>query len=314
MAQKQLNDPPPVLEGSSFSDQMNELYQFYDHPKKLTLAQGQFLLERRLEELEFRLSENETPRDGSCLFHGLLDQMQKNPDLQDEASSHLELRWKIVNYGCDSFIKTGKLGWIHPETPEDWRKKMSRPDEFGQYEWGDDVALQLATNVLGVDIILVPAFKESAQIRNPGITIIWSREKSKYEPFYLFYYSESDFSSPHFQSIFPRSSDNLLKTYLRQNDDRGSLSLPLSLTHSASAMINLTEESLQDIPIVMDNTSFQSVQVVSENPVWSLSWTLKSLLQPLRLELLVLRRVSPELSLLLNWRMAVASYQVILII
>ena len=51
MAQKQLNDPPPVLEGSSFSDQMNELYQFYDHPKKLTLAQGQFLLERRLEVL-----------------------------------------------------------------------------------------------------------------------------------------------------------------------------------------------------------------------------------------------------------------------
>ena len=85
MAQKQLNDPPPVLEGSSFSDQTNELYQFYGHPKKLTLAQGQFLLERRLEEL--------------------------------------------------------------------------------------------TTNVLGVDIILVPAFKESAQIRNPGITIIWTTVK-----------------------------------------------------------------------------------------------------------------------------------------
>ena len=41
MAQKQLNDPPPVLERSSSSDQTNELYQFYGHPKKLTLAQGQ---------------------------------------------------------------------------------------------------------------------------------------------------------------------------------------------------------------------------------------------------------------------------------
>ena len=39
------------------------------------------------------------------------------------------------------------------------------------------------------------------------------------------------------------------------------------LTDSASVVVNLTEESLQDIPIVMDDVSFQSIQVIGENPV-----------------------------------------------
>ena len=67
-----------------------------------------------------------------------------------------------MNYGYDNFLKTKKLGWTHEETPEDWRKMMSSPDEFGQYEWGDDEVLQLATNVLSVDVVIIPAFKESA--------------------------------------------------------------------------------------------------------------------------------------------------------
>ena len=205
-------------------------FQFYGHPKKLSLEQGQFLL-RRLQELEFKLSDYETPKDGSCLFHGLLDQMSQNLDLQDEASSHLELRWKIVNFGYEYFLKTRKLGWTHEETPEEWRKMMSSPDDFGQYAWGDDVALQLAANGLGVDIAIIPAFKESAGHRDPGITIIRSIQKPKHAPLYLFYYSESDFSNPHFQSIFPRSQDNVVKIFIAQNDDRVSLSL--SLTHSA---------------------------------------------------------------------------------
>lgn len=76
---------------------------------------------------------------------------------------------------------------------------MSDPNE-----WGDDVALQLAANVLGVDIILIVAFHESAVHQDLGLTVIKSLEKCGHEPLYLFYYSETDFSSPHFQSIYPR--------------------------------------------------------------------------------------------------------------
>ena len=177
----------------------------------------------------------------------------------NQSQSAQELRWKIVNYGYDFFLKTKKLTWVNTtETPEDWRKKMSDPNE-----WGDDVALQLASNVLRVDIVLITAFHESAVHKDLGLTIINSQEKSNPEPLYLFYYSESDFSSAHFQSIFPRYADNVVKTYL------------------TSLAPSLTEESLQDIPIVLDsqysqleisNEPFQSTRVVisssvGENPV-----------------------------------------------
>ena len=122
--------------------------------------------------MDFQLSENETPKDGSCLFHGLLDQLKSNTELQDEASSAQELRWKIVNYGYDFFLKTKKLTWVNTtETPEDWRKKMSDPNE-----WGDDVAL--ASNSR--------AFEKSTVHKDLGLTINKSLEKSNPEPLYLF--------------------------------------------------------------------------------------------------------------------------------
>ena len=50
---------------------------------------------------------------------------------------------------------------------------MSDPNE-----WGDDVALQLASNVLRVDIVLITAFHESAVHKDLGLTIIKSLDKS----------------------------------------------------------------------------------------------------------------------------------------
>ena len=108
-------------------------FAFYGHPKTLTLEQGQFLLKKRLEELGFHLSENLTPGDGSCLFHGLLDQLKSNPNLRDEASTHEELRWKIVNYGYDFFLKTGKLarpGQSRRRTPSSTNSSISNTNNL----------------------------------------------------------------------------------------------------------------------------------------------------------------------------------------
>ena len=71
------------------------------------------MLERKLKDLDFVLSPSqpETPRDGSCLFHALLDQCSYIAELKDGASNHQELRWKIVNYGYDFYLKTGKINW-----------------------------------------------------------------------------------------------------------------------------------------------------------------------------------------------------------
>ena len=42
---------------------------------------------------------------------GIKDQIQSIPELQDYASSHFELRWKIVSDGYKMFLETDKLSW-----------------------------------------------------------------------------------------------------------------------------------------------------------------------------------------------------------
>ena len=68
-----------------------------------------------LAELNLKMSEKETPGDGSCLFHAILDQIQSIPELQDFASNHFELRWKIVSDGYKMFLESRRLqtwGWV----------------------------------------------------------------------------------------------------------------------------------------------------------------------------------------------------------
>ena len=82
--------------------------------------------------------------------------------LKDFADSHEDLRWKIVNYGFDQYLRTGKLIWSFDPaigTPADWKKKMKNVGC-----WGDEVFLYLASNVLSADIVIVPAFRESVYI------------------------------------------------------------------------------------------------------------------------------------------------------
>ena len=70
---------------------------------KLSLDQGKFVRDKRLAELGLRMS-RETPGDGSCMFHALLDQIKSNPSLPDYAENHWELRYKLVFEGCDKVI------------------------------------------------------------------------------------------------------------------------------------------------------------------------------------------------------------------
>ena len=86
-------------------------------------------------------------------------------------------------------------------------------------------------------------------------------KKSKHEPLYIFLYSESDFSPAHYQSIRPNS------------DITPSLSL-VTQSLSPAPDTNLTAETIQDIPVVLDcgqvqisEEHFESVQVLGMNPV-----------------------------------------------
>ena len=74
------------------------------------------------------MSEKVTPGDGSCMFHAILDQIQSIPELQDYASSHFELRWKIVSDGYKMFLETDKLSW--PDDPSCGSKILERMEDW----------------------------------------------------------------------------------------------------------------------------------------------------------------------------------------
>ena len=63
-------------------------------------------------------------------------------------------------------------------------------------EWGDETVLVLASELLHVDIQIIPAFGEVTIIKS-------SSESSQKQLFSLFYFSEVDFYFGHYQSVKP---------------------------------------------------------------------------------------------------------------
>ena len=73
-------------------------------------------------------------------------------------------------------------------------------------EYRDEIILHLASNLLEVEIILIPAFRESGCDPVRGITKIQPLLEPRNDPFYLFAYLDSDFFSPTFPPTFLPSS------------------------------------------------------------------------------------------------------------
>ena len=150
---------------------------------------------RRLQELDFSVSPSQpdTSKDGNCMMSSILDQLRFDPHQKSFAKSPQQLRMKILSYGYDLFLRTGKLVWsFDPDlgSPEEWQERMSQDGE-----WGDEVFIHLAANVLSLDIIVIPAFRESSIQQGLGITVIKCFEKPHHKPVFLFCFSESDFKS-----------------------------------------------------------------------------------------------------------------------
>ena len=128
--------------------------------------------------------------------------------------------------------------------------------------YGDQVALTLASNVLGVDIVIIPAFRESSVHPGLGITVIKSLKKPEHDPLYMFLFSESDFKEPHYQSARPVNDDNVLVTFLNENLEIRDCNM------TESSRLEITEESLDNIPVDVIDESRQlwsSVKVSQES-------------------------------------------------
>ena len=74
---------------------------------------------------------------------------------------HLDARHKIVT-NIYEMIENGIIFWDDSQPLSDWIEAMMLPGNFG-----DSYALQVAANLIGRDIIIVPSNKMSAH--NPYI-------------------------------------------------------------------------------------------------------------------------------------------------
>ena len=121
------------------------------------------------------------------MFHAILDQIKSIPELQDYASSHFELRWKIVSDGYKMFLETDKLSW--PDDPSCGSKKEWKTEMLDPKTWGDEVVLALTSNLLELDIKIIPAFRESGLESVSGVTTIKPLVRAKHQ--HLFHYFTS---------------------------------------------------------------------------------------------------------------------------
>ena len=226
-------------------------------------------MDRRLRDLSLTVSpsQRETPKDGNCLFHSLLDQLRYNSELHDFAEDHEEFRTKVVTYGYDKFLKNKEVDLVRRS-----RALLSEGMEEKHATAWSLWSLTLASNVLGVDIVIIPAFRESSVHPGLGITVIKSIKKPQYDPLYMFLFSESDFKEPHYQSVRPIDDDNVLVTFLKENLEIRDCNM------TEASCLELTEESLDNIPVdVIDESrqmwsavevsqeSFQQVVVMSSD-------------------------------------------------
>ena len=178
---------------------------------KLTLEQGELLRDIRLREINFYLSENETPKDGNCQIAAIRDQVEGSDHVMKGSTiDDKSFREKMVLNGY-RLMKRGILTFSgDPEqfgSEEDWRDQMMKEGTYG-----DQVFLQVCSIVLSSNIYIFSCIKESAiHNKETGVTLIKPLQDAMNDPIYIFFYSESDFVNPHFESIYPHGSPTFLE-------------------------------------------------------------------------------------------------------
>ena len=85
-----------------------------------------------------------------------------------------------------------------------------------------------------------------------GVTTIKPLLPAKHPSIHLFHFSESDFISAHYQSVFPRSEDDFEVTDM-------SIPTAFEVTDDISCM---TEDDIRNCQFLIDDESIRDIQVV----------------------------------------------------
>ena len=152
-----------------------------------------------LDSLNFKVSESQpsTPGDGNCMFHVLSD--------QSFFKDHFHARNLIVQ-NIYEMIEKQILFWDDSEPLSDWIESMMIPGTHG-----DSYALQVAANLMGRDILIVPS-KGKKSANNPyGYLLIDSYTSSNLDPLCMLYFEEHVYGIGHYQSIRSVNNENFTK-------------------------------------------------------------------------------------------------------
>jgi hypothetical protein len=180
-------------------DDLRNLRQHLQMPSqqfRMTIKDGyaEVLAEERLLSMNMQLSPTQidTPNDGNCMLHAILDQLQYDPAFENFAQDQFELRQSLVNL-LNVYVMNGRIEWPGDISISEWQDCM-RQDE----EQGDHVLLLLAAEVFSRPIIVFPASPEEQQTRIEPMGV-----STSVHPLYLMYFSEQRYTSGHYQSIRP---------------------------------------------------------------------------------------------------------------
>ena len=142
----------------------------------------------------------DTPADGNCFLHALVDQMSYDSLLVKMKWTANKARTQVVA-NSELVIATKGLEWPGDISIDAWRAKMAN-----DFVYADKVFIQIAAELLNRPFVLVTVHKESGDNKSGKILI--TPQTSIGNPLYFLYFTESKFLSPHYQSIRPLVEDD----------------------------------------------------------------------------------------------------------
>ena len=151
--------------------------------------------QQRLDQCHFKVSESQpdTPKDGNCFLHGIVDQMSYGYDpVWSNIPLTVDMLRKMVVGSLERMISNGSIQFPYTSKDE-WIEKYSRNGEPV-----DHLFVQLTANLLNRKIQIIPVKSEvETTIFPPG------GQQEDSEPLYMLYYEELYFGTGHYQSIRP---------------------------------------------------------------------------------------------------------------
>ena len=164
--------------------------------KKLIEEAGMYVMNRLLQSnMVLSATQPQTPADGNCFIHCILDQIMYDPQLRFMSFSLDTFRSTIVN-SLNFMIGLERIE--SPLTPSqrlDWLNRMGTDGEFA-----DHIFLQLTANVLDRNIVIRRVISDEVTTISPVNGI---GAHHIYPSLNVLFYEETEFIHGHYQSIRP---------------------------------------------------------------------------------------------------------------